>query len=196
MDFSAAKAYILNQLQHRLSPSLHYHNLSHTLDVYQAAKILAKAEKVTAADRKLLRTAALYHDAGFLRGMDNHEVNGCQLVREKLPEFGYTQDQINQICEMILATRLPQNPQSDLAEILCDADLYYLGTERFYSVGQRLFLEFKERGILQTAQEWNRLQVDFLQSHRYFTPTAQRLLNPGKFIHLAEVRRRVSGEAA
>ncbi|MEL7063459.1 MAG: phosphohydrolase, partial [Bacteroidota bacterium] len=99
-------------------------------------------------------------------------------------------------CEMIMATKIPQSPTSHLARILCDADLYYLGTSKFYDVGQTLYQEFLDRGIVNNEQEWNRIQLNFLQSHTYFTQTAKEILGPQKAHYLSEIKKLVSGYAA
>ncbi|MEO1449288.1 MAG: HD domain-containing protein, partial [Bacteroidota bacterium] len=77
MKFAAAKAYILQFLENQLPKGLPYHGLHHTLDVYAATQRLAWAEQVQHADRLLLLTAALLHDAGFVRTYQDHEAAGC-----------------------------------------------------------------------------------------------------------------------
>ena len=196
MNERQAKAYILQRLQQELGQDLYYHSYQHTLDVHQAATEIAVSEGVEGEALTLLQTAALYHDSGFLTTYQNHEEAGCQLVQQKLPEFGYSSTQIDQICAMIMATRIPQTPTSAMGAILCDADLYYLGQNNFYDTGRTLFLEFKERGIVQDEEGWNRLQVRFLESHTYFTQTAVRRRARRKAQHLNEVKALVAGYAA
>jgi hypothetical protein len=70
---------------------------------------------------------------------------------------------------MIRATRIPQAPKNHLEQILCDADLDYLGREDFYEVGKRLYAEMQERGLVETEREWNLIQKTFLENHRYHT---------------------------
>ncbi|MEM7655510.1 MAG: HD domain-containing protein [Bacteroidota bacterium] len=196
MQYSKAKSYILHRLKHELGSKLYYHSYQHTLDVFRAAKEIAAEEGIRGEALSLLKTAALFHDSGFLINYQQHEAAGCDLVREVLPEFGYSGPQIEQICAMIMATRIPQTPTSKLGRILCDADLYYLGQDDFYATGQTLFLEFKERGIVQDEEDWNRLQVKFLESHAYFTQTAIRRRARKKALHLHEVKELVAGYAA
>ena len=62
-----------------------------------------------------------------------------------LPEFGYSETEIDTICGMILATKFPQQPHNRLEEIMCDADLDYLGRPDFFSIGNTLFEELKSR---------------------------------------------------
>ena len=63
---------------------------------------------------------------------------------------------------MIMATKIPQSPRNGLEEIICDADLDYLGRDDFYEIGATLFEELKAYNVLQNEREWNRIQVKFL----------------------------------
>ena len=192
MEFKAAKAFILQKLQSDLSPRLYYHSLQHTKYVLSHAISIAEAERVNEADLVLLKTAALYHDSGFLFTYSDHEEEGCRIVTEKLPDFAYSKVQIQTICGMIMATKIPQSPKNHLEEIICDADLYYLGTDDFYPIGKLLFKEFMEHDIVKNEQDWNRLQVGFLENHTYFTQTAIDRCQEKKKRHLDEVKQIVS----
>lgn len=188
MDSSGARAFILEQLRTRLPASRTYHCLEHTLDVYASAISIAEQEEVTGEGLVLLKIAALYHDAGFITQDTDHEEAGCRLVREVLPGFGFNERQIELICDMIMATRIPQSPRNKLARILCDADLDYLGRADFQRIGATLFEEMRTYGVLSTAREWNQLQERFIERHSYFTQTNKQLREPTKQKHLAEVR--------
>ncbi|WP_210513788.1 HD domain-containing protein [Hymenobacter terricola] len=173
MHAQAAEDFIVAELQRGLSPTLYYHGFLHTLDVVQAAQELAAAEGVTDADAlALLRTAAFYHDAGFLHTYQGHEARGCELARATLPEFGYTPPQIEQICALIMATKYPQDPQSHLAQILCDADLDYLGRTDFVPISTSLFHELTAHELIANERAWFELQAGFLAHHHYWTATA------------------------
>lgn len=187
MNFEGAKIAILEKLRNELPTSLSYHNLAHILDVTQRSETLAKMEGLNEYSTRLLITAALFHDSGFTSSNKNHEEASCKIARNILPGYGYSESDIQRICDMIMATRIPQNPNSKEAEILCDADLDYLGRDDFESIGNTLFQELKEAGIIQTNDQWNQLQIDFLQKHRYFTSSARQLRQAKKDLHLAEL---------
>jgi uncharacterized protein len=189
MDHRAAKAFILAKLKAELPPTRTYHSLAHTLDVYAAAIDIGEHEGIAGQDMVLLTTAALFHDSGFIHVDLEHEVASCGLVREHLPAFGYTESQIEHICTMIMATRIPQTPHDKLSRVLCDADLDYLGREDFFTIGHTLFEELRSYGVLSTEQEWNVIQDKFLSKHRYHTHTNKANREPLKQEHLAAVRR-------
>src|SRR3954464_7874662 len=114
MEFEKVKKFILDKLKKELTKNLTYHSLGHIKDVYGAAEYLAKLENVTGEDLTLLLTAVLFHDSGFLISQKEHERLSCELVKEHLPKFGYTADQIERICGMIMATQIPQTPHNKL----------------------------------------------------------------------------------
>jgi uncharacterized protein len=191
MDFERASDYIISKLTKQLPADLTYHNIEHTCDVYLAAKNIAVLEDISPSDLILLLTAALYHDAGFLVKAEGHEEESCKLAEGLLPLFGYTEDQIAMICGMILATRMPQTPLTQLESILADADLDYLGRDDFFKVGHRLYTELTNSGTLETEYEWNKLQLEFMQAHKYFTPSAINLRQAGKEGNIVQIRKQL-----
>jgi uncharacterized protein len=177
-QFEQLRNFIFDKLRDELPAHLTYHNVDHTEDVLQAASLLAIAEGVGETGRRLLAAAALLHDTGFLAGREGHEEASCNIARYYLPRYGYLGDEIEVICSLIIATRLPQSPDSHLAEILCDADLDYLGRDDFFMLSERLFTELQNEGMLQREEQWNRQQADFMGEHNYFTKTAINLRQP------------------
>jgi len=186
-DFEGAENFILSKQAEELPKDLHYHTIEHIQDVVNAAVKIAEHEKVSQEDIQLIRMAALFHDSGFITSPKNHEANGCAIARATLPPFGFDSDQIETICNMIMATKIPQTPQTQLEKIICDADLDYLGRDDFYSVGKRLFEEMKTRGFVESEREWNLIQKTFLESHRYHTSYAKQNREEKKQEHLQEI---------
>jgi uncharacterized protein len=172
MEFQKAKTYINKRLAKELPKHLSYHSVAHVKDVYTAAERLAKSEGVKGEELTLLLTAVMFHDCGFMVASKEHEKIGCDIARESLPQFGYSPEQIERICGMIMATRIPQTPHNLLEQIIADADLDYLGRDDFFKIGNKLFSELQMYGIIQTEDEWNALQIKFLDQHHYFTKTA------------------------
>lgn len=188
MRLENAKQFIIEKLGKELNPDLHYHTLEHVLDVWESALLLADMEGISTYEKELLSTAALYHDAGFLYQSRDHEERGCQIITETLPRFGYTETEINKICGMVMATKIPQNPKNHLEEILCDADLDYLGRDDFWKIGNQLFEELKIMKVVETENDWNKIQIKFLESHHYFTPSSIQLRSKQKDSHLQSVK--------
>lgn len=167
--YEKIKAYILNYLQENLSGDLYYHGIHHTLDVLRFADEIADAEGISEKEKELLFTAVLFHDTGFALSYNNHEDFGCDLAMDILPEYDYNEAEIEIICGMIIATRIPQLPQTHLERIIADADLLYLGTDLFKPIGDSLFREMQKYTNLKTEDDWNIIQRNFLQKHHYHT---------------------------
>jgi uncharacterized membrane-anchored protein YitT (DUF2179 family)/predicted metal-dependent HD superfamily phosphohydrolase len=170
--------YILNRLRTELPPEFHYHNADHTLDVYHSAMAIAKDEGIDEHNTRLLLVAALYHDCGYLLGNNEHELASCKIAREALQQHSYTNEDIEKICKLIMATQLPQQPDNLLEQIICDADLDYLGRADFSTTGSKLYHEMLTFGIVTNIEEWDQLQIKFLQGHQYFTDTSLRSRQP------------------
>jgi hypothetical protein len=90
-----------------------------------------------------------------------------------------------------MATKIPQTPLDHYAEILCDADLDYLGRNDFYTIGQSLFAEMKTMKLVETEEEWNNIQIRFLEAHRFFTTTSRSARTSCKQEHLEKLKNRV-----
>lgn len=189
MQFGEVKKFILSKLKKELPKHLSYHSVEHVKDVFDATKYIADREGVKGNDLKLLLTAALFHDTGFLNGLSDHEKQSCNIAKEYLPLYDYSPEQVKVICGMIMATKIPQTPKNHLEQIICDADLDYLGRDDFYSIGNKLFAELSMYGMINTIDEWNQLQVRFLESHHYFTETSIKLRKAAKEKHLKKIKK-------
>lgn len=173
MDFEGASRFILLKLENELSKNLTYHSLAHTKEVYKAATRLGKEENVSEEDLRFLQIAALYHDSGWLVGRTEHETISCKIVVKYLPKYGFTPEQIEVICNLIMATRLPWSPKNHLEEIIIDADLDYLGTDSFFTKAEALKQELIFLHILPPdGADWNKFQIRFLEMHHYYTPAS------------------------
>ncbi len=87
-----------------------------------------------------------------------------------------------------MATRYPQNPHTLLEQIICYADLDYLGRDDFFIIGNTLLKELNESGRFPTVKDWNHFQEKFLSSHQYFTQTAKALRGDKKKEHLQKIQ--------
>lgn len=187
MQYQEIYDFLINKLEKELPSYLVYHNVQHTKNVLAAAEHLAQTENVSGDDLILLKTAALFHDAGFLQQTDNHEEISCEIAKQYLPQYNYSADQIEVICSAIRDTKIPQVAQDHLGKILCDADLFYLGTDDYTVNANNLFEEFKVTNSLKKA-EWEGRQIAFLLSHKYFTATAIKEREEKKQINLQKLK--------
>jgi class 3 adenylate cyclase len=180
LKFSDLQEFVLDKLERELPDVLYYHNVKHTVDVVTQVELIGWGENISDEELLLLKTAALFHDAGHIIEYDDHEYHGTVLARQYLPKYGYEKQQIESICNLIMATKLPPNPKDKLEAIMCDADLDYLGRSDMIPVSGNLFKELKKQDKIESLNDWNKLQVKFISDHQYFTDTARNLREVNK----------------
>ena len=115
-QFTDLQEVILDKLTKELSSFLYYHDVRHTIDVVNQAELIGIGEGVDDESILLLKTAALFHDVGHVIGYDNHEYFGTQIAQEMLPNYSYDKEQIETICNIIMATQMPPKPETLLTE--------------------------------------------------------------------------------
>jgi class 3 adenylate cyclase/HD superfamily phosphodiesterase len=183
---------VLNRLSLELPTNIKYHNVRHTIDVLTQVEILARNEKVSEEDLLLLKTAALMHDTGFLTNYNNHEYHSTIIASEVLNNFGYSSEQTKNVNQLINATRPQHHPTTLLERIIKDADLDHLGRADFFNLSELLFNEQKLFNPLIKKDEWLLNQLIFLSNHKYYTPTAIKMRQYAKNIHLKTIRQMVN----
>ena len=169
IDIYGLEEYGFSFLTKKLAKNLYYHGPHHTKDVLNAVEKIAFNEKVSPEEFILLKAAALFHDFGYIdKYLDNEKI-GVDYAREILPNYGFNLTQVIKVCDLIMATRVPQNPNNYLERIICDADLDYLGREDFISISSDFYKELKEYRMVKNKKEWDKIQIKFLKSHHFFT---------------------------
>lgn len=180
----AMQQMVTGMLQHQLSAQYCYHNVYHTLFVREQARVIGIAEQCNQDDLELLDAAALWHDTGYVKNAAHHEETGCLFVRNELPQFGYSESDIERICGMIMATKIPQSPKNLLEAIIADADLAYLGTDTAAAQAGKLLRELQHAYPGLSKEKWNKTQLIFLRTHHYFTRYGREQLEPAKQSYL------------
>lgn len=182
---------VLKILEAGLSDKLYYHSVLHTKDVVKSVERIALLEGVTDEGLFLLKTAAILHDAGFIERYEKNEEIGARMAKELLPKYGYTEQHIKTIVELIHVTEIPHRPINKLQEIICDADLDYLGRDDFDEIADRLRRELREINKIDSDRKWDEIQIDFLEKHHYFTQTAIDSRQKKKEQNIQKVRERL-----
>lgn len=163
------------------NPTIVYHNQDHTNYVVNAVIQIANHYQLDDADFFTVVTAAYFHDLGYMMNTENHVENHEELGAEKAVAF-LTEKQVDaalaaQVKNCILATKIPQHPEGLLEKIVCDADLFHLGTAEFTSKSKLLRKEIEIiKGITIDKSQWRKKNISFLQQHHYFTDYCQLLL--------------------
>ncbi len=182
---------VLDILETKLPDNLYYHSIDHTLDVLKVCNEYIDRLNIDEDQAKLLRLGALLHDVGFTVSNIDHEERGVEISQKLLSEYDMPQEDIDIIHGLIRATKIPQSPKTELEKIICDSDLDYLGRNNFYNISDQLFKELQSFDVVHDKNEWNKMQIRFLEAHSYHTPFAREHRQPVKEKRIAELKKMV-----
>src|ERR1041385_2266518 len=189
------REFVKELLSKKLPEKYYYHCVGHTFYVADKVVEIGEKENCTKEEIRLLIAAALWHDSGYISSYHGHEEKGVELARKYLPEFGFKEEEIEKIGHMIMATKIPQSPKNKLEEIICDADLEYLGTDKAETISNDLFKELCTMDPSLTKEKWNEIQIAFLRKHHYFTKFCKENKEPSKLAYLNNLIMKVSQRA-
>jgi len=173
----------------RIDKSYSFHSISHTESVVKASREMADYYQLSEEDRSVLMLAAWFHDTGYSQGAaTSHEDESKKIAAGFLQNQGMDPSLISRVLNCIEATRMPQSPRNLLEQILCDADLAHLGSDKYSEESKLLRKELNELGEENISKKsWRKTNIQFLQNHNYFTEYAQTYLNPVKQQHLQDL---------
>jgi adenylate cyclase len=175
LAFQKIEQFLLENLPKKYT----YHTIEHIRDVVKQTERIAKKEKVEKSVFQDIKLAAWLHDVGYIWEPTRHEARGAEYATSILTEMKFPKSKISLITGMIMATKLPQSPKNQLEQIICDADLDYLGRDD-YAINSNNLLQEIELTKKLKAKDWLQIQEKFLKAHGYFTPTSQKLRNKNK----------------
>ncbi len=187
---------VLDMMEQNLPEKLFYHNIKHTIDVITEVELIGWAEGLSEEEILVLKLAALFHDSGHVISYDDHEYHGTIIARKMLSKYHFSDEILEKISKLILATKFPPNPDSILEKVICDSDLDYLGRTDFIPVSNMLYEELKVRDLIGSFTEWNEKQLAFIQKHQYFTDTAQNLREVNKNKQIERLERLLAHETS
>ncbi|MBL0191135.1 MAG: HD domain-containing protein [Saprospiraceae bacterium] len=165
-----------------------FHNKRHTKKVVKVAKEICEFEGVSKETRDKILCACWFHDIAYKKNSDNHEQTSAEMAEEFLIDRKVSEEDIEEIKELINATKMPQKPRNKEQEIICDADLSHLGTPNFYEESDRLRHEqTKLLQVEKTELEWTESNINFFQQHQYYTSYAKLHFQGLKESHLLEL---------
>lgn len=183
-----------------LPDTITYHNASHTREVVQCAESLADLTGLYAQERELLKLAALFHDTGFQKAYHSNEEYSCEIAAELMAPH-YSDLLIERVQDIIMATKIftisgvvRQCPGQDLLrQLMCDADLYNLGSPDFFDLAHRLRLELGHHAkVTMTDLEWFQMELNLLQTHTWATSAAHVLMADQKAANITALEAAVA----
>lgn len=191
----SAESFVRHIFDEQVPAAYLYHDLHHTLAVVAAVGMISSGYQLPDREQEALQLAAWFHDTGYSRVYEDHEFASAQIATDFLRARQVDEEMIGLVTGCILATRMPQSPKSLIEEILCDADLYHLGTDAFETETKLLRKELNTAfGKDISKKDWKKNNLYFLQQHQYFTSFAKQHLDPVKQSHLQELLKGKAGE--
>jgi len=170
-----AKKYITNLLKDFDNKWYKFHNLEHTLSVFERASYLANMEGLDEEFQEIVQLAALFHDTWFLQQYDKNETIWARLAEEWLKQQWYPEDKIDIVKQIILATELGSPTITKLEEIIKDADMDNLWRDDFFELEVALRNELKNiKWIKFTDKERYDRISSYIQNFHFFTKTQKK----------------------
>jgi PAS domain S-box-containing protein len=190
-NYKIAYEMIATFLEHNLPASYVYHSIHHIRDVVEQVERIGKKEKLLNADICDLKLAAWLHDVGYIWEPNRHEARGAEYATSILKALDFPANKIQKITGMIMATKIPQSPNNIFEQIICDADLDYLGRSDYFENSQLLLQELRLTKNI-TELEWLHIQDRFLSGHNYFTKTEKTLRDKSKAKVLKNIQKHLN----
>lgn len=187
-----ASEYVQQYLIDHLPAARLFHNYDHTQEVVEVAQDLAKAAKLSEEEKEMLLLAAWFHDCGF--ALDASDVAGgsVRVFKEFAKDKVYPEQRIAQVEQLIRSIHEKPSPSDNLEKILHDANNSYLGRKRFFRRSRLLRLE---KEVMENAKydlhEWNKIMLDMLINHKFYTPWAQEAFSKRRNKNAAEQRENI-----
>lgn len=166
------EAYVFKLFKEELSENLIYHNFAHTEQTAKAVKELSEAYDLKEEEKEDLVIAAWFHDTGYIKNHDNHEVESVKTAKAFLGK-DFTETRFKRIEKLILSTKYGETQEGISEEIIHDADFINIGKKKFAKRAELLRCEWEKiNHKIYTDLEWAELQLDFLISKRFKTSVA------------------------
>ncbi len=181
MTIKSITRYCSDILHNDKCKNLPFHNFAHTQEVVDNVVLISDAIGIHPKEADFIVIAACFHDTGFSEAYEDHEEVSKRLAAQYMEKANCTKKEIEMVLSCIDATKMPQNPHDIYAEVLCDADLFHLGTPNFLYRNMLLRKEWELfREIVMTDDDWQLLNIKFLEEHRFKTAYGKEVLENGK----------------
>jgi predicted metal-dependent HD superfamily phosphohydrolase len=190
-----ASEYASGIIAEKLPKGMVYHNIEHTKEVVDTVEEIGKNSGLSETEMEMLLLAAWFHDTGIAEVYNNHEEKSARIAKEFLVNNNYPTDKAEKVSDLILVTKIPQNPQNILDEVICDADISHIGKKGFNTRSQLLRAEWE---ILQNKKvsdlEWLKNNLEFIAKNKFHTKYARENFNAQRNRNLEKLQKRLRKE--
>ncbi len=173
--------YCLEILRKSRCRALPFHGIKHTVEVFENVLLIGGYENINDEEQEILNIAALFHDTGMSETYIGHEIISANYAKTYLNEHSYPKEKIKRVLKCVKATKMPQNPETLLECVVCDADLFHLASTNYLFKNELLRTEWANyMDLVFTDGEWYQLNLEFLINHTYHTNFGKTILKKGK----------------
>ncbi len=183
-------AYVRKLFTEKLPKEYTYHRLEHTEKVVADADEIGRGMELSSEELEIVLVASWLHDTGYTEVYIGHEAMSAIIAEKFLSERNYDPIKLQRVLGCIMATQVPQLPQNLLEQVICDADLLYLGQNNFADWSERLREEWN--AVIPknySDKEWAKLNLDFVGAHFFHTSYARNTYDAQQFDNLMDLGR-------
>lgn len=184
-----AEKYVFERFKKELSNKFLYHNYLHTQRVVKSAQEIIEHTELTEEEQLIITLAAWFHDVGYIKENDQHEIESAKIARAFLEQEKVSDNIITSVVACIKATQFGKEPTNLLEEIIKDADASHLSKEYFTEVSELLRQEYTLLNKKNySPSKWRKENIKlFTEQHRYYTYYAINHWKPKKHAHLVKL---------
>ena len=186
---NALQSAALDYLSANLPPDCTYHNAQHTLEVCNAVMEFTQHGDWPPEEYAALRIAAIFHDFGYLTAPEANEALALPYIKKFAADGAIDDRVVERAHELILETVYPYCPITPAGELLCDADIEYIGRDCFMERAGMFRRELQLQGLEYDDVTWWNMEMDFLLRNKFFTPVCRQLREAGRQKNIAAVEK-------
>ena len=180
-----AEQYVTDFFQKNMPSEYVYHDINHTQSVAKAVNTLVASYDLTSEQIEDLNFAAWFHDMGYTEGSNQHEERSCEYATQWMQDYALAQERIENVCTLIMATKLPQKPTTLSEQIIADADLSHLGMSTYWACCDLVRQEMAfMSGKHMSEKEWVEFELHFMENHDYHSEAAKKQYEKRKQKHV------------
>ncbi|PTM11943.1 MAG: phosphohydrolase [Bacteroidetes bacterium] len=181
--------FVVQLLNDKLDNKFVYHNLAHTQRVVEKSIELVELAKINEPDKTHLLLSAWLHDTGYTEKIENHEDESSIIASTFLSEQGLSKNEIDIVCNLILATKINNEPKTQLEKIIRDADCAHIGNKNYLDISELLRKEWELTSDKTLSEsDWLAENINFLSTkHRFYTNEASSIWDKGKGKNLSQL---------
>lgn len=158
-----------------------FHNYNRAVTIVRNCVMLGEQVNLKKEDVKILHVAAWFLETGHCKDYYNYQTASVALADNYLKDKEVDDEIIKTIEEIILSTRIPQQPVTLIAQVLCDASMYHLAEKSFLQNIENLRMEHKAVCKKEfSGKEWLVENINTISDHFYFTAAARELFEKKK----------------